>query len=94
MTTLHERARVAAESVTGYAYDAARMDAIIDGGTIPDGATLAVAGNQRIIYHADRIDCVVDGAVAKSTPMTPAAHEAALVQYAVTESRLGTHVGA
>jgi hypothetical protein len=87
MTTLLSRAQTLAAKVS---HNPAVLAATIEAGVIPMDATVAVTGSTTVVFRGDRLDQVkADGSVAKSMPIRDqAAHEMALVQYAVFAARI------
>lgn len=75
------------------AYSPAKLAEIIEAGTIPNGATLAVSGNQTVKLENDAVVCYVDGKPAKTTPVVDAMRDTILVQYAVMASAISTGTG-
>lgn len=75
------------------AYSPAKLAEIIEAGTIPNGATLAVSGNQTVKLENDTVICYVDGKPAKTTPVVDAMRGTILVQYAVMASAISTGTG-
>ncbi len=98
MTAQETIARVEAKhkSVSGYSYDAEEIARIVEAGYagIPDGATVASQGNQKIVKRGDECDCVIDGKVVKTSPVSSdAQRDAMLVEYAYSHSHRGHAMG-
>jgi hypothetical protein len=95
MATLTERAKQVAESVTGYNYNPIVLDEICKAGfdAIPNGAILATRGNQTLKLVDGNIVCLMDGKIAKTTPINDAAKDQAVIMYAVDQSKNPIQMG-
>lgn len=90
MSTLTERCN-ALISKSGGSHDAAVAEQIIAGGVIPDGALVYVHQTKGdVTYHGDHV--CFDG-VRQPAQITDTLRESLLIQYAVTASLRGTHIG-
>lgn len=92
-TELIAKAHEQAKKTPGYAYNPQTLESIITAGVIPEGVTLATAGEQRLVRNGNDIVCIKDGKETRRTPLTPATEQQMLVAYAVTASKLGTTMG-
>lgn len=92
-TELITKAHEQAKKNPGYAYNPQTLESIITAGVIPEGVTLATAGEQRLVRDGNDIVCIKGGKETRRTPLTPATEQQMLVAYAVTASKLSTTMG-
>jgi len=92
-TELIAQAHEIAKKPMGYRYNPETLESIITAGVIPEGVTLATAGEQRLVRNGNDIVCIKNGKETRRTPLTPATEKQMLVAYAVTASKLCTMMG-